>query len=113
MPFFLKKGNKNSWCEINFADQIEFKHNRSRNFPIYYTDNTVASFKFDDAHFLPIDGKLVDNGINFTLAYELDFFPILNNNEIKSSNKFSIKNLDFGRSSCLATNVVSHELRFE
>ena len=70
----LKKGNKNSWCEINFTDQIEFKHNRLRDFPIYYTNDTVASFKFDDAHFLPIDGKLVDDGINFTLAYELDFF---------------------------------------
>ena len=82
----LKKGNKNSWCEINFTDQIEFKHNRSRDFPIYYTNDTVASFKFDNAHLLPIDGKLVDNGINFTFAYELDFFPILNNETLNFNN---------------------------
>ena len=33
--------------------------------------------------------------------------------EIKSSNKLSMKNLDFGLSSCLATMVVCHGSRFE
>jgi len=72
------KGDSLSWCNIDYKTTLKISHNKFRDFPIYYTNDTVASFPFPLAEQLPIDAYLVDKRTHFEVSYNKLFANVSN-----------------------------------
>ncbi len=120
----VKKGTSNNWCEINFANGVQIKHNEIRDFPLWYNENccsnieTLENYLPTDAH-LKFDGKwhvtydtptLGDMKISESEAIELlEGVLIDNTNSFVKSNTLPLAVPDnTGLDTLLARSVFDH-----
>ena len=51
----IYKGIDSNWCRVIFDNKLTIKHNKLREYPIYYTKNSISNFYKHGEH-LPVDG---------------------------------------------------------
>ena len=75
-----KKGIVNNWCEINFSGGVHIKHNKIRDFPLWYNENSCTNIS-PLVNCLPTDARL-----RFDHKWHVTYdTPILGNSKISEA----------------------------
>ena len=77
----IYKGIDSNWCRVIFDNKLTIKHNKLREYPIYYTKNSISNFYKHGEH-LPVDGIINYNNQKINIKYNNNFYPILSNNQL-------------------------------
>ena len=77
----IYKGIDSNWCRVIFDNGLTIKHNELREYPIYYTKNSISNFYKHGEH-LPVDGSINYNDQEINIKYDNNFYPTLSNNQL-------------------------------
>ena len=68
----IYKGIDSNWCRVIFDNKLTIKHNKLREYPIYYTKNSISNFYKHGEH-LPVDGIINYNNQKINIKYNNNF----------------------------------------